>query len=409
MEESIAIALKTIKYDGELLDKVKFNEALHGDTITPAFMQLIIWLTTQLKGYCNLEEIISGDVGAFVIEIKGFVRELGFPYGDILQVSGLNSAKGKMFLLDFLITELQACRMKCSKSSTDVSKASTGEDMELDSNVIPKCIEKITETLQISNIAISTPLLIANIERKIKELQSKLPINYLDEPLLQKSLDEKQWSQVSRINDAMCEEYKGRRQVLIKRLDVTVQSFSWSDKIKKSPEDFAEVFQPIRSTLHADSTTSIVDILAARKDVCSVEKTSSGEARDATKCDINKVLIGRVPDRGGRPSLTAPPPEMPRFQQRKPDLPRGGGRGGGGRGGFRGGRDDNRGGGRGGREDNRGGGYGGRDDNRGGGRGERDDNRGGGRGGGWRGGGRNTPYDSNRGNRNKNQPQMYYS
>lgn len=39
----------------------------------------------------------------------------------------------------------------------------------------------------------------------------------------------------------------------------------------------------------------------------------------------------KVPDRGGRPSNIAPAPEMPRFQQRKPDPPRGGG------GGYRGG------------------------------------------------------------------------
>ena len=43
--------------------------------------------------------------------------------------------------------------------------------------------------------------------------------------------------------------------------------------------------------------------------------------------------MGRVPDRGGRPSeIDAPPPEMPRWQERKE-----GGRGGGGHGGGRGG------------------------------------------------------------------------
>ena len=35
-------------------------------------------------------------------------------------------------------------------------------------------------------------------------------------------------------------------------------------------------------------------------------------------------LIIQVPDRGGRPSSIPPPPEMPSFQQRKPDAPRGG-------------------------------------------------------------------------------------
>ena len=30
------------------------------------------------------------------------------------------------------------------------------------------------------------------------------------------------------------------------------------------------------------------------QDLCKLEKTSSGEAREVTKCDINKVMIGKV-------------------------------------------------------------------------------------------------------------------
>ena len=55
---------------------------------------------------------------------------------------------------------------------------------------------------------------------------------------------------------------------------------------------------------------SIIDIL-------SIERTSSTTVRQYTvQCDINKVLIGNVPDRGGRPHETRPPPEMPSFRQR---------------------------------------------------------------------------------------------
>ena len=38
--------------------------------------------------------------------------------------------------------------------------------------------------------------------------------------------------------------------------------------------------------------------------------------RENTVSDINKVMIGHVPDRGGRPNETRPPPEMPSFKQR---------------------------------------------------------------------------------------------
>lgn len=38
--------------------------------------------------------------------------------------------------------------------------------------------------------------------------------------------------QLERINDALSCEYECRRRMLMKRLDVTVQSFGWSDRAK---------------------------------------------------------------------------------------------------------------------------------------------------------------------------------
>jgi len=75
--------------------------------------------------------------------------------------------------------------------------------------------------------------------------------------------------------------------------------------------------------------------LAARDDLTRLQKTSSGEARERSKCAINKVLIGKVPDRGGRAwELEPPPPEMPAFMSRDNSQ---GGRGGGRGGGYQGG------------------------------------------------------------------------
>ena len=82
------------------------------------------------------------------------------------------------------------------------------------------------------------------------------------------------------------------------------------------------------------------------KDLCNQEKTSSTRLMTATK--LHKILIGQVPDRGGRTSeLEPPPPEMPAFrkrqhqhqgeapQQQRVQTGRGGYRGRGGGGGHR--------------------------------------------------------------------------
>lgn len=131
----------------------------------------------------------------------------------------------------------------------------------------------------------------------------------------------------------------------------------------------AKVYQPKRHSLRPQSTVDMAELLAAREDVCNVVKTSSGSSREKTVCAVNKVqgsffvyksadevfgvfffflmykldflfhqqvLMGVVPDRGGRPSeIEAPPPEMPPWQKRQDGGGgwgghRGGGRGGGG-------------------------------------------------------------------------------
>lgn len=80
-------------------------------------------------------------------------------------------------------------------------------------------------------------------------------------------------------------------------------------------------------------------LLASRDDLTIIEKTSNASVRKNTRNDVTKIVIGNVPDRGGRTDEVEPPPrEMPSWQQnRVADASRGGrgGRGGGRRGGYR--------------------------------------------------------------------------
>lgn len=179
----------------------------------------------------------------------------------------------------------------------------------------------------------------------------------------------------------------------MKRLDVTFQSFMWSDKAKENKTDIIESFNPIRRQATAWSRISIADVLAAKQDLCRFIKTSAGEAREVAKCDINKVVIGKVPDRGGRPSAEAPPLEMPAFRKRtEPPKDQ--------RSNFRGGR----------RNFNRGGSAdrGGRGGDGGGGGWSRDRGRGGWRGRG-NGGGSAREYDRGQVESDFRNNKMYYS
>ena len=89
----------------------------------------------------------------------------------------------------------------------------------------------------------------------------------------------------------------------------------------------------------AFTNVSVADVIAARTDITTINKVSSvppatrGLAKTENYGQLTKVKIGRVPDRGGRPSEQAPPPpEMPSWQQRT--GPQHGQQGGSGQGGL---------------------------------------------------------------------------
>lgn len=69
------------------------------------------------------------------------------------------------------------------------------------------------------------------LSSQIKEVVGKHP-DQIGKPLLKARLSDKQWDNIHRINISLADEYKTRREMLLKRLDVTIQSFMWSDKAK---------------------------------------------------------------------------------------------------------------------------------------------------------------------------------
>lgn len=357
LEEKLLLSLKCLKND-HIKDLVTLQTLVIEKHFSEPFIQLVTKLSSQLKETYDLSEKISGDKETFDIEVKGILRELCCPYHDVLKGDGLTTAKGRLLLLDFLVSEVQTLHIN------PVTKMET-EDKEMevdDSNGLDPISSSLSKIARASKISLDTELkdFFINTESQLKKLLSS-STSLLKEPLLQEELSSEQWQKASMINDALCKEYKMRQEVLIKRVDVTVQSFSWSDRTKVMADDISNAYDKIRKKLSANSLTSIVDVLAARKNLCVIEKTCHGDARNATKCKLNKHLMsGKLPDRGGRPSEVPPPPDMPSFQQRKTDV-------GGGRGGFRGGRGGSSyGGGRGGHG---GGGY--RGGSRGGGGGDR--------------------------------------
>lgn len=212
---------------------------------------------------------------------------------------------------------------------------------------------------------ISAEMLFKKVETKLEEVIRQVPPELLSKPMFLGKLSNSQWEQLGQLQSELQSEYKTRREMLLKRLDVTVQSFLWSDRLKSKENEVMTCYKSKRDGMTSEPDVSIAQLLAAREDLAILEKTSSATVRKNTRSKVNTVIIGAVPDRGGRPyEQEPPPPEMPAWQKdraggqgfgggRGGNSARGGGRGGGnfsGGGGYRG---------RGGSDGGRGGGHGG--------------------------------------------------
>lgn len=72
---------------------------------------------------------------------------------------------------------------------------------------------------------ISPELLFSRLETKLSEVLKTVSTDYLGKPLIEVELSANQWNELSKLQEEMHKEYIIRREMLLKRLDVTVQSF----------------------------------------------------------------------------------------------------------------------------------------------------------------------------------------
>ncbi|EDV98596.1 protein FAM98B [Drosophila grimshawi] len=316
------------------------SQALDGGIGSVGLRELIYWLANQLHLLRKTDEHIassSKENNDFAFELSLLLTELGCPYKQF--VAGPMSERFQtraslLQLLDYLTAELMATKMtmklqpneppnKKSKTESHLQHAVTQLTADLQLGDLPKNI----------NAKLLFERLTPKLEQRLKERQQSL----LGEPLMRmgKPLTDVQWRVLETMHKDLDEEYNLRRQMMLTRLEATVQSFQWSESMKKQQKEIGDRVQrnlkEIEKLKYGGEDTNIVALLAARTDLAIIEKTSSANVRKNTASKIEKHVIGHVPDRGGRANEHAPPPpEMPSWQQQRAGGPGGGGRGGGG-------------------------------------------------------------------------------
>ncbi|KAF5307881.1 hypothetical protein FQR65_LT18295 [Abscondita terminalis] len=250
------------------------------------------------------------------MEVSSFLKELGCPYNQLTQgpiSERLNTIDDRILLLRHLISELIAARILQKNQPEKRINLKLSESPQ--ASDLRKILQVLGYPQPPANITMHT--LFQKITPTIRNLVQKAPDGLVGNPMFNGMLSEKQWDILDKIDHDLNEEYLIRREMLLKRLDCTIQSFQWSDRTKGKDALFEKTYLEKRKGLKVEPEVNLSDLLAARDDLAVIEKTSSALVRKNTKSSINRVIIGEVPDRGGRTSeQQPPPPEMPPWQQR---------------------------------------------------------------------------------------------
>lgn len=345
MELKLLERIEKLGYNGQLIEPNKFKEALKQGPKSPEFTKLVAWLADEIALLNDMDETIHAivspdDSSSFLLELSCFLKELGC-MNERLMTGNVNTRltteQDRYILLDFLGAELKTCRLlefkkhkNLNSTAVVVEESDTAKDLK--DMLIALNFEKPPND-------ITSEKLFTRLENKLTEVLKIAPSELVGQPLITHEFSEADWKDLQHIQQELHDEYRVRRDMLLKRLDVTVQSFLWSDRVKAQEAELNRRYEETRKFLNAEPDITIADLLAARDDIALMEKTSNASVRKNTQSEINKVIIGEVPDRGGRPyEQEPPPPEMPPWQKdRVPGPSTSGNRGSGGnRGGGRG-------------------------------------------------------------------------
>ncbi|VDK77325.1 unnamed protein product [Litomosoides sigmodontis] len=276
------------------------------------FCKLIEWMCNEISVLYGLDETVHVPTGPdnmefFLLELSSLLSELECPMNALTHgavTERFRSAENQTKLLNFLIGHMKCARLTAlNRLQEGVSECKSDEVLHLESAFIAVGMDQLSAGV------------IEKVFSTLKDLTEK-QINKCKEkphPLLTASLSGIQWERIEALNKKLVQEYRTRILLLLKRLDVTIQSFTWSDRIKKMQDKLHEIYRPRREQIQVTSNVSMDDLLAATNSLLTVDRINSEKQRRRTASRLNKVLMTDRPgDRGGRPSeLRAPPPEMP--------------------------------------------------------------------------------------------------
>jgi len=144
-------------------------------------------------------------------------------------------------------------------------------------------------------------------------------IHLFDPVLDPKRLAPAQLEKLRALQETFQQEYRVRRQMLIKRVGVTLQSFVCSTRIAENKAEVEGAVEKAMERMKVAPSVSWEDMhRVTHYDLIMMGQRTSFGSQDSFVSSVKSVLMGAVPDRGGRPGDRRAA-RMPTFQSREAD------------------------------------------------------------------------------------------
>ena len=216
------------------------------------FMDIVASLVVEI---CAMDGVISPVIsterqGAFYKSVHDFVRSIGYPHRYSKGASELGSSvTARLQLVNFLLSEYQSCKMLGPNEPVYSSKMSTAKSIQLSDRdkAVSRYLGDACNVLSVE-CPDSAAASIKNIQQQIKTIISKLSdggklfIGQSIRPILHPDdYNEAMMSVLEQINGQFSAHYSLRKNVLRKRMEVTIESMLESDRAKQQKADLIKV------------------------------------------------------------------------------------------------------------------------------------------------------------------------
>lgn len=284
---------------------------LEGGISQADYRQLIQWLANEIRRYGELDdETVSSvdDEVCFRWELSSFLKELGCPYGALMDVpltERFQSGGDARMLVDYLAGECAALAM--------IKKQKDDEQKRFQVSVHKPCTEtdllNICQALDLNVESLQADTIFNEINQR---LNGESP-NLLFRP--ETNLTADQWIQLERTQAELLKEYSLRQQMMLKRIDVTMATFQWKQKDQPAvAQTYRKWRRHLVDLIGNFSTADISTLLSVDEELLRQERVSSTRLKGTGKNAFQGYLT--LPTGGGVVNIDVKP-SMPNWSSRE--------------------------------------------------------------------------------------------